>query len=54
VGGLTVVRAVQDLLPRENILYLGDTARLPYGSKSPESIRRFAQEDAKFVVERGV
>ena len=54
VGGLTVVRAVQDLLPRENILYLGDTARLPYGSKSPESIRRFAQEDAKFLVERGV
>ncbi len=54
VGGLTVVRAVQDLLPHEDILYLGDTARLPYGSKSPEAIRRFAQEDAKFLVERGV
>lgn len=54
VGGLTVVRAVQDLLPHEDILYLGDTARLPYGSKSPEAIRRFALEDAKFLVGRGV
>ena len=35
VGGLTVVRAVQELLPSENIVYLGDTARVPYGSKSP-------------------
>lgn len=54
VGGLTVVRAVQDLLPHEDILYLGDTARLPYGSKSPEAIRRFALEDARFLVGRGV
>lgn len=54
VGGLTVVRAVQELLPAENILYLGDTARLPYGSKSPETIRQFADEDARFLVERGV
>jgi glutamate racemase len=54
VGGLTVVRAVQELLPSENILYLGDTARLPYGSKSPETIRQFADEDARFLIERGV
>jgi glutamate racemase len=54
VGGLTVVRAVQALLPSEDILYLGDTARLPYGSKSPETIRQFADEDARFLVARGV
>lgn len=54
VGGLTVVRAVQELLPAENILYLGDTARLPYGSKSPETIRQFAGEDARFLIDKGV
>jgi glutamate racemase len=54
VGGLTVVRAVQELLPCEDILYLGDTARLPYGSKSPETIRQFADEDARFLLSRGV
>jgi glutamate racemase len=54
VGGLTVVRAVQELLPGEDILYLGDTARLPYGSKSPETIRHFADEDARFLIARGV
>jgi glutamate racemase len=54
VGGLTVVRAVQELLPAEDILYLGDTARLPYGSKSPETIRQFSAEDTRFLVDRGV
>lgn len=54
VGGLTVVRAVQELLPHEHILYLGDTARLPYGSKSPETIRRFADQDAAYLMELGV
>ena len=54
VGGLTVVRAVQELLPAEDILYLGDTARLPYGSKSPETIRKFADEDVQFLIARGV
>lgn len=54
VGGLTVVRAVQELLPSENILYLGDTARLPYGSKSPETIRQFADEDVRFLIAKGV
>jgi glutamate racemase len=51
---LTVVRAVQELLPSENILYLGDTARLPYGSKSPDTIRQFADEDTRFLISRGV
>jgi glutamate racemase len=54
VGGLTVVRAVQDLLPAEDIVYLGDTARLPYGSKSPETIRQFAEQDVRFLLGHGV
>ena len=54
VGGLTVVRAVQDLLPGEDVIYLGDTARLPYGSKSPETIRRFVAEDVDFLLSKGV
>lgn len=54
VGGLTVVRALMDVLPNESIVYLGDTARLPYGSKSPETIRKFSIEDAQFLVTKGV
>jgi glutamate racemase len=54
VGGLTVVRAVQNLLPGEDVIYLGDTARLPYGSKSPETIRQFAAEDVDFLLGKGV
>lgn len=54
VGGLTVVRAIRELLPNESIIYLGDTARVPYGSKSPDTIRRFALEDAQFLIARGV
>lgn len=54
VGGLTVVKAVQELLPDESIVYLGDTARLPYGSKSPETIRQFADQDVRFLISRGV
>jgi glutamate racemase len=54
VGGLTVVRAVQDLLPGEDVIYLGDTARLPYGSKSPETIRRFVAEDVDFLLSKSV
>ena len=54
IGGLTVVRAVQSLLPSEDIVYLGDTARVPYGSKSPETIRTFAHEDVRFLLDRGV
>jgi glutamate racemase len=49
VGGLTVVRAMRDLLPSETILYLGDTARVPYGNKSPETVRRYAREALAFL-----
>ena len=44
VGGLTVVKAMRDLLPAEDIHYLGDTARFPYGNKSPETILRYSRE----------
>ena len=53
VGGLTVVRAVNNLLPHESVVYFGDTARLPYGSKSPETVIRFAIEDAEFLLGKG-
>ncbi len=54
IGGLTVVRALRALLPAESIIYFGDTARVPYGTKSAETITRFAQQDARFLVTRGV
>jgi len=54
VGGLTVVAALRRRLPRESILYLGDTARLPYGSKSPETVTRYTRRNIEFLVERGV
>jgi glutamate racemase len=54
VGGLTVLRALVRALPGEDFLYLGDTARLPYGSKSPESIRRYALQAAALLRDRGV
>ncbi|HCN79146.1 MAG TPA: glutamate racemase, partial [Verrucomicrobiales bacterium] len=53
-GGLTVVRALRELLPGESIIYLGDTARVPYGSKSPDTIRRYAVEDTQFLTRLGV
>ena len=54
IGGLTVVRALKRALPNEDIVYLGDTARLPYGTKSPEAITRFGIEDTKFLTNRKV
>jgi glutamate racemase len=54
VGGLTVVRELRRQLPRESILYLGDTARLPYGTKSAETVRRYTQRCVDFLVGRGV
>ena len=54
VGGLTVLRAVRRRLPGEGVVYLGDTARVPYGTKSPATIERYAVEDAAFLVEKGV
>lgn len=54
LGGLTVVRALRQVLPDEDIVYLGDTARLPYGTKSAEVIQRFALEDLRFLLTRRV
>jgi len=54
LGGLTVVASLRKSLPNENIIYLGDTARVPYGDKSPENIAKFAIQDAEFLIERGV
>ncbi len=54
VGGLTVVRAIVDLLPREPILYVGDNGRFPYGPRSLEEIRAFALEIAAYLVDRDV
>lgn len=54
VGGLTVARAILDLLPHEPLLYVGDTARSPYGPKPPSEIRRYALEIARWLVERDV
>ncbi|UCF70291.1 MAG: glutamate racemase [candidate division WOR-3 bacterium] len=53
IGGLTVVKAVKKMLPREDIIYLGDTARLPYGTKSVDAIIQFSIEDTQFLVDRG-
>ena len=50
VGGLTVVRAIRAALPGEDIVYFGDTARVPYGTKSSTTIERFALEDARFLL----
>src|SRR5882672_8723134 len=52
IGGLTVVKALRDLLPNENISYLGDTARVPYGPKSPETVQRYAVELAGMLIGR--
>ncbi len=54
VGGLTVLKEISRLLPGEDLVYLGDTARVPYGTKSPETVRRYALEAAAFLVGRGV
>jgi glutamate racemase len=54
VGGLTVLRALESALPGESFLYLGDTARLPYGTKSPASVVRYATQCARLLVGRGV
>ncbi|MFV1986053.1 MAG: glutamate racemase [Gemmatimonadota bacterium] len=54
VGGLTVLRAIHERLPDESTVYLGDTARVPYGPKSPDTIRRYADEAAMFLMGRGI
>ena len=54
VGGLTVVREMRRLLPAEDILYLGDTARVPYGNKSPDTIIRYSREIMTYLRGKGV
>ena len=54
VGGLTVVAALRRRLPDESIVYLGDTARLPYGSKSPETVTQYTRKNVDFLLQRGV
>ena len=54
VGGLTVLKAIQEEMPFENLVYLGDTARLPYGTKSPASIERYATQAAAKLREQGI
>jgi len=54
VGGLTVVRALRATLPGEDIVYLGDTARVPYGNKSPRTVERYSLACQQFLLDRGV
>jgi glutamate racemase len=54
IGGLTVARAIFDRLPAESTIYFGDTARVPYGPKSPETVRRYSREIARWLLEQRV
>jgi len=54
IGGLTVVKQIKKILPSVSIVYLGDTARVPYGTRSPETIKKFAQEDLKFLISKEI
>src|SRR5690242_12502681 len=54
VGGLTVYRALHEHLPDERFIYLGDTARVPYGTKSLATVERYAIENSRFLEARGI
>ena len=54
VGGLTVLRCLREQLPQESFIYLGDTARLPYGTKSADSVIRYSLQAAEFLIGRGI
>jgi glutamate racemase len=53
VGGMTVAKAVEQLLPAKNLVYFGDVARTPYGSKSAETICKYARQDTEFLLNKG-
>ena len=53
VGGMTVAKAIEQLLPDKQLIYFGDLARTPYGSKSPEKIRQYAVENTEFLLSKG-
>ena len=54
IGGLTVLKEIKRILPNMHITYLGDTARVPYGIRSPETVARYAKESAVFLTEHGI
>jgi glutamate racemase len=54
MGGLTVLRALAQRLPAEDLIYFGDTARVPYGTKGAQTVRAFARQDAEFLLARGI
>lgn len=54
IGGLTVLRELLKRFPNENFIYLGDTARLPYGTKSAQTVRRYSEQNMKFLVSQDV
>ena len=54
IGGLTVVKRIISMLPNENIVYFGDTARVPYGSKSNSTVVEYATQDAQFLINKNV
>ena len=54
IGGLTVARAIYERLPHESTVYFGDTARVPYGPKSPETVRRYSLEILQWLLSQGV
>ena len=54
VGGLTVFRALERRLPNESLIYLGDTGRVPYGTRSVDTVQRYAREDAAFILSKNV
>ena len=54
LGGLTVAHAIMRQLPAESLIYFGDTARVPYGPKSPDTVRRYSREISAFLLEQGV
>ena len=54
LGGLTVAHAIMRQLPAESLIYFGDTARVPYGPKSPDTVRRYSREICAFLMEQGV
>ncbi len=54
VGGLTVMKEIMEQLPDEHILYLGDTARVPYGVRSPGTVLNYSLENARFLVSKGI
>ena len=54
MGGLTAVRSLRRLLPGEDMVYFGDTARVPYGGRTPSEIHRFARENLDYMLTFGV